>query len=269
MISALLLALSATSVPVSAHVADQSLIRDASHAIEMGRLQQARLMIARAVAAGVQGPSLERLIADLAFASGNLDEALGRYKHLVASGQKGSAVCERGAIAALKLGRTADAKPLADCATAAAGASWRAWNAQGVLADFTRDWAVADQAFARAHELAPTEATVLNNQGWSLVLRGDWQGAVPLLEQAAKLDPKSQRIGDNLELARAAIAAELPKREAGEPQNAWAERLNDAGVAAELNGEKDKAIAAFTQALEASGVWYVRAANNLDAVSAR
>jgi Flp pilus assembly protein TadD len=269
MIWPLLLALSATSVPPSTHAADPSLIRDASHAIEMGRLQEARLMIARAAGAGVRGPALERLMADLAFASGNFNDALGEYNHLVASGHKDGGVCANGAIAALKMGRVADAKPLADCATAAAGASWRAWNARGVLADLMKDWSAADQAFARARELAPEEPTVLNNEGWSLVLRGHWGSALPLLEQAAKLDPKSKRIADNLELARAATAAEVPKRGSDEPQRAWAERLNDAGVAAELNGDREKAVAAFTQALDASGVWYDRAANNLEAVSAK
>lgn len=269
MISALLLALSTVFVPVPAQAVDPSLIRDASHAIEVGRLEEARLLIARAVGAGAKGPAVDRLIADLAFASDRFGEALGLYNRLIASGHKQAGVCERGAIAALQLGRVADAKPLADCATAAPGASWRAWNARGVLADLTHDWSGADEAFARAHELAPAEPTVLNNQGWSLVLRGNWAGAVPLLEQAAKLDPKSRRIGDNLELARAAVIAELPKKKPNEPQRAWAERLNDAGVAAELNGDKAKAVAAFTQALEASGVWYDRAANNLESVSAQ
>jgi len=41
--------------------------------------------------------------------------------------------------------------------------------------------------------------------------------------------------------------------------------LNDAGVASAILGDRKKAVAAFTQALEASGSWYERAADNLDA----
>jgi len=59
----------------------------------------------------------------------------------------------------------------------------------------------------------------------------------------------------------------LPRRKPGEADSDWAARLNDAGVAAEALGDRKRAIAAFTQALEASGSWYERAANNLAGAS--
>ena len=99
-----------------------------------------------------------------------------------------------------------------------------------------------------------------------MLLRGNWAAAVPLLEKAASLDPKSVRIANNLQLARTAVAADLPKREQGEGDRDWAVRLNDAGVAAELMGDRKRAIAAFTQAMDASPVWFDRASNNLAAL---
>ena len=101
------------------------------------------------------------------------------------------------------------------------------------------------------------------------VARGDWKNAVGSFERAAELDPRSTRIANNLELARAAMAAELPERKANEPDHAWAARLNDAGMAAQMMGDRQRAVAAFTQALEASGTWYSRAANNLQAAGGR
>lgn len=270
MIAGLLLGLAAAATsqpPLKAN--SSTVLQDAAQAIDAGRLDQARLMISRAIGAGAKGPSVERLLADLAFASGKYDEALSRYQQLLVSAKGDAALCERGAIAALRLDRENDAKPLVDCATASPQTSWRAWNARGVLADLNRDWEDADRAYGRARELAPDEATVLNNQAWSHVLRGDWSAALPLLQQAAAIDPQSGRIADNLELVRAALSPDLPKRKAAETGAAWAARLNDAGVAAELDGEKDKAVAAFTQALEASDSWYGRASNNLDAVSSK
>jgi tetratricopeptide (TPR) repeat protein len=130
-----------------------------------------------------------------------------------------------------------------------------------------RDWAEADIAYAEALRLAPGEASVFNNHGWSQLLRGDWVAAVQDFERAVGLDPRSTRIANNLELARAALASDLPRRRDGEPDENWAERLNDAGVAAEILGDKPRAVAAFTQALETSDRWYVRAANNLEAAS--
>jgi Flp pilus assembly protein TadD len=261
----------ASAVPAAAPpapaAAPASLIRDADHAITAGRLEEARLLIGRAVAAGASGPTLERVLADLAYQTGNFQEAMNRYNHLVKTGQKDVRVCEPGALAALHLGQWLTAKPLADCAVSSPRASWRAWNARGVIADFERDWSAADTAYARAHELAPAEAEVINNQGWSHLLRGDWARALPLFEQAATLEPHSKRIANNLDLTQAALATDLPQRRAGESDTSWAQRLNDAGVAAELGGDRKKAIAAFTRALHASGVWYERASNNLEAVS--
>src|SRR5439155_23768780 len=145
----------------------------------------------------------------------------------------------------------------------------RSWNARGVLADLERDWPAADMAYERAQRLAPAEARVIYNQGFSLLLRGDWLSAVDCFERAALLEPSSGRIANNLELARAVLAADLPRRRDGESDQDWAERLNDAGVAAQALGDKSRAIAAFTQALAASGHWYVRAANNLEAASGK
>jgi Tfp pilus assembly protein PilF len=156
-----------------------------------------------------------------------------------------------------------------DCATSGPQASWRSWNARGVLADLRRQWVDADSAYQRAAELSPDEPEIANNRGWSFLLRGDWEHARQLFEDAARLDPKSTRIANNLELANAVLAAQLPRRNPGETDRSWAARLNDAGVAAAFLGDKKRAIAAFTQALDASESWYPRASNNLEALEKR
>lgn len=267
MIIAFLAAASINAHAPAATTPDPAIIEDAAHAIDRGRLREAKLLIVRAITAGERGPKVDRLNANLAFASGHYVEALSAYQRLAGSADKQQADCEKGAVAALKLGRFDDAKPLVDCAVADPAASWRAWNAQGVLGDAMRDWTAADEAFSRARALAPAEAGIVNNQGWSELIRGDWAKAVPLFEQAAALDPKSERIANNLELANAALAAGLPQRRTGESDRDWAVRLNDAGVAAELLGDRQRAVAAFTQALDASPTWYGRASNNLQVLS--
>ncbi|HKC02060.1 MAG TPA: tetratricopeptide repeat protein [Sphingomicrobium sp.] len=239
------------------------------HAIDAGRLEQAKLMVARSVAAGISGPQIDRILADLAFASGKYDEALLRYRQLLAANPNDSRLAERTGISALKQGDVTTAAPYIDRATKAAKPSWRAWNARGVVADLQQDWRAADAAYGEAADLAPGEADVVNNQGWSRLLRGDWKRAVGLFERAAGLDPGATRIANNLELARAAMAGELPGRKANETDRAWAARLNDAGMAAQLMGDRRRAVAAFTQALETSGIWYARAANNLQAAGGR
>src|SRR6185369_2029876 len=147
-------------------------LSDIEQAIHVGRLEQAQLMVGRAMAAGVRGAQVDLILADLAFAQGKNDEALVRYQQLLAIAPDDTMLAERAGIAALKLGNAAIAAGLIERAMKSPNASWHAWNARGVVADMQRDWPQADQAYAKAVELAPDEADVTNNQGWSQLLRG-------------------------------------------------------------------------------------------------
>jgi hypothetical protein len=66
-----------------------------------------------------------------------------------------------------------------------------------------------------------------------------------------------------------AVSADLPAREPGESDSSWAARLNDAGVAAVLLGNNDRATTAFARAIDVSDTWYARAADNLEALKGR
>lgn len=242
---------------------------DAVQALQSGRLDQARIILNSAVKDGARGEAVDRLLADLAFRSGDYRAALVRYQRLAALHPLEPLPFERAGIAAIHVRDLNRAATALSAATALPGASWRAWNARGALADLRRDWDDADLAYGRAAALAPDRAEILNNRGWSLMLRGEWQQALPLFERASALDPQSRRIADNLELARAALAENLPRRRPGESDTAWATRLNDAGVVAAAGGNSQRAIAAFAQAMEASSQWFARAANNLAIVEGR
>lgn len=258
MIQALLLAsaLASTSPPADP-------LSEAAHAISVGRIEQARIMIGAAVKAGAKGHEIDRLLADLAFESGDFPTALARYKALLATYSGDLKLAERAGIAAVRTGDVERAAVLLERATTSPSASWRAWNARGVAADLLGNWDVADVAYSTARKLAPKRAEVANNLGWSLLVRGRWAEAAEELERAAILDPKSRRIADNLDLARSAVSEHLPRRRPGESDVDWAARLNDAGVVARLRGENKRAIAAFAQAIEARSLWFARANNNL------
>lgn len=266
MIAFLVFAAATSTVPAAPQPSAHDLLTGASHAVAVKRLDQAALMILRAVKAGASGPELDRVQADLAYASGENAEALARYEQLLKVSPADTALLESAGIAALKLGKAARASSLLTRATSSPAATWRSWNALGVAADLLQDWPQAERSYLRASELAPGEAEPFNNQGWSFLLRGNWRGAAAFFERAVALDPKSRRAGNNLELARAALAADLPHRLPGEEAAAWAARLNDAGVASAIIGDRTRAATAFTQALGVSPTWYARAANNLEAL---
>lgn len=260
---------SVAPAPTLPGVSTHELIAGAEHAVQVKRLDQAALMVERAIGAGATGPELDRVLGDLAYASGKYPEALARYDMLLKIAPSDELMLEKAGIAALKLGESDKAYSLLSRATSTRRASWRAWNALGAVADLRSDWALADKSYAKAARLAPAEAGPVNNRGWSLLLRGEWKDALGFFERAKTLDPSSDRAANNAELAKDASDAELPKRQPGEPAAAWAARLNDAGVAAAILGDRSRATAAFNRALDVNDTWYVRAANNLDALGTR
>ena len=85
-------------------------LAEARHAIDVGRLDQARLLIARAVAACSRGPAVDRLLADLDFASGRMSEAAARYASLAVAANADLFVIERAGLAAFRAGDRAAAR---------------------------------------------------------------------------------------------------------------------------------------------------------------
>lgn len=243
-------------------VADPSL-GGAAYAIEAGRLDQAKAMIAAAIGAGAKGDAVDRLMADLAYARGEFGQALATYQLLLVKHPDEALLLERAGISALRLDQQQVAVGLLDRATRAPSAGWRAWNARGVAADRDGRWSEADAAYARADNLSPGHAEVPNNRGWSLMLRGQWTEALAQFERAATINPSLSRLSANLELAKTAAAHDLPARANGESDDEFASRLNDTGVVAEASGDIARARAAFAQAIELKSRWNERAARNL------
>lgn len=259
----------ADPVPITAPVRSNGVsLAEAGRAIAAGRLDQAKEMLAVSVAAGAKGEPVDRLLADLALARGDNEQALNLYRALLVNHPHELLLLERAGIAALRLGRVAEATAFLDRATQAPGAGWRSWNARGVAADRQGRWDEADAAYDKAAALDPRRAEVSNNQGWSLMLRGQWADALAAFERAAAIDPTVPRLANNLELARASVAADLPRRMKGESEEQFAARLNDAGVVAAASGQAKRAEAAFAQAIELKSRWFGRAAENLAAIGA-
>jgi Flp pilus assembly protein TadD len=241
-------------------------LAEAGRAIAAGRLDQAKTMLGVAIGAGAKGEPVDRLLADLSYARAEYAQALGLYRALLADHPEELLLLERAGISALRLGQLAEATALLDRATRLPQAGWSSWNARGVAADRQGRWDEAEAAYARAMALDPLRAQIFNNLGWSMMLQGRWTEALASFEQAATLNPKPARLANNLELAKAAVAADLPQRLPGEDDEAFAARLNDAGVVAAAAGQTKRAEAAFAQAIEVRSRWYARAAENLAAM---
>ena len=240
-----------------------STIDEAEYAFAAGRTEQASQMAKQLVASGMKGDRIDQLRASVAAAKGQDQEALVLFSALAAKHPANPSFADGAARSAFRLGRIEDASRWSALATAQPNAPWRAWSLCGVIADRRNDFRKADECYARALTLAPARAEVLNNLGWSLLLRGDWRGAAERLQQASAADPSSRIARANLELAQAASAQDLPPRRENESVDAYAARLNDIGVIAEAAGDRKRAIAAFAQAVSLHPRWSEKAANNL------
>jgi Flp pilus assembly protein TadD len=78
--------------------------------------------------------------------------------------------------------------------------SKEAWLGLAASSDRLRDFAQADRAYSKAREISGPTAEVLNNQGYSYMLRGDLKRARDTLTAAQRLDPGNQFVQNNLAL---------------------------------------------------------------------
>jgi tetratricopeptide (TPR) repeat protein len=75
-----------------------------------------------------------------------------------------------------------------------------AWVGLAAAYDRLRKFELADRAYKRAQEILGPTPELLNNRGYSYILRGDYRRARTTLAEAAAKDPDSPYIKNNLEL---------------------------------------------------------------------
>ena len=75
-----------------------------------------------------------------------------------------------------------------------------AWIGLAATYDQLRRFDLADKAYERALQFKPDNAVLLNNAGYSKLMRGDLAGARRLLLRAYEIDPQNPYIANNLAL---------------------------------------------------------------------
>jgi Flp pilus assembly protein TadD len=75
-----------------------------------------------------------------------------------------------------------------------------AWLGLAASYDHLRRFDLADNAYAKVLQLASQNATILNNAGYSQMLRGDLKSARRFFLKAYELEPENPYIVNNLEL---------------------------------------------------------------------
>lgn len=206
-------------------------------------------------------PAYLRILGQLALAEGNDGEAYLQYRKARDADAKDCVAWEGMGLAALGLQRPNAAKAALDAATRLCPDRWQSWNALGVVADLSGDWAAGRLAYGTALRLAPAQPAILNNFGYSLLLQRRFAEAEDMLRKAKAIAPGDARIASNLDLAEAGLGKPIVAQD-----NAQAYRLNNAGYMAYLGGNLDAARAYFTAAMKLSPSYFGRAAANLELV---
>jgi tetratricopeptide (TPR) repeat protein len=79
------------------------------------------------------------------------------------------------------------------------------WIGLAASYDRLRRWDLADRAYEQAMKIAGATPEILNNLGYSFMLRGDYRRARETLLQAQAQDPGNPYIRNNLELLEASF----------------------------------------------------------------
>jgi len=82
-----------------------------------------------------------------------------------------------------------------------------AWMGLAACYDRLRRFELADRAYARALEIVGPAPEILNNQGYSYIMRGDYARARVKLDAAIAKDPNNPYIIANLELLDRSVRA--------------------------------------------------------------
>jgi Flp pilus assembly protein TadD len=80
-----------------------------------------------------------------------------------------------------------------------------AWVGLAASYDRLRRWDLADRAYDQAFKISGPTAELLNNKGYSYMLRGDYRRARETLHEALSKDPANPYVKNNIELLEASF----------------------------------------------------------------
>ncbi|MGZ3274199.1 MAG: tetratricopeptide repeat protein [Caulobacteraceae bacterium] len=240
-------------------------VADIERAIDEKRFIDAGSMVDMAVLSGSRDPVLVLLSARLDLGRGRYDQALDQFRKAQATPQTRGAAMEGEGLALALSGRQAESIPVLQKAVTESPGAWRAWNALGGAYDDRRQWAEADDAYAHALAVSNAPAIVLNNRGYSYLLRNRLDEASADFVEALRLRPDLAPARTNLRLA-IALKGEYGRATAGAQKDTEASLLNNAGFAALVRGDYARAEDLLRQAIQRKGEYYDLATANLELV---
>jgi Tfp pilus assembly protein PilF len=222
-------ALATASTPMVAATPDPFTLIEL--AIARNRLIQAGEMIrlARRKPSSGTTDQLDLLEGQLSLLLGHNGNAFSLFSRVEKSAPKNCEASEGAGIAALRLNRINAARTRLLDAAAQCPDRWRTWNAIAIIADRNRQWRESAIAYDRARTIAPREASIINNLGYSLILQRRFAEAEQVLRDGLRILPDDQRLQNNLDIALAANDQPILNTDSDGSTERYAIRLSNAG----------------------------------------
>lgn len=253
---------SAPEKSASAKVSD-STIQQIQTAFDDQRYLDAGKILDQALVASHDDPRLIYWAAELSLARGRHEDALAGFSFIKTDPKMHTLAMAGEGIALAKLGRSQEAILSLQAAVTEDPKVWRAWNALGSEYDRKHDWANAEAAYGHALSASGGAAIVLNNRGFSRLSQKKLDQAIPDFVAALQKKPDLAPARANLRLAMS-MQGEYERAVNGAVAADQAIALNNAGYAAMLRGDYEKAKDLFTRAMKVKGGYYSLAAANLE-----
>lgn len=238
-------------------------LAEIGRAIEEERLVDAEHMLDEAALAGLRDPRLTVLTGRLDLARGEPADALAQFREVQAEPSVRAQAAEGAGIALSWLGRSSEALTELQLAVSIDPSSWRAWNALGCEYDNRRDWAQSETAYDHALADSDNAPIVLNNRGYSRLLQNRLDEASADFVAALAKKPDLAVARTNLRLAMA-LQGQYERALAGGSKDEQAQFLNNAGFAAIVAGDYQRAETLLDEAIAAKSEYYARASANLE-----
>ena len=244
----------------------QTALKQADEALARGDFAAARKSYRKVLTLSPSSSAAQLGLGEVELAAGDPHQALDHFQSVAASDQTLRAGALQGqGITLVKLRQPEAAYQVLNEAVTLDPGLWRAWNALGSIADSRRDWAQADEAYAKALAIKPNAAIVYNNVGISRMMRQDYAGAEQSFAKALSLAPRLDEATANMRLAQA-WQGRYDDAIRGASDQVLPQRLNDVGYVAMLRGDLGTAESLFLRAIAASPTYLTVAYRNLEEV---